>query len=116
LRGIGDASNGRGRSRAGGGELPEEGDDKWDPLVGEGERESRTGLGSVQGRPWADSWAGPNRSPSTFSYFLYSFSFSFSVFLIYFVSFAKSIQINSNKFLNSSKIHNIVLKQQETCF
>jgi hypothetical protein len=77
------------------------------PVEGRGQR--RTLLGGLDAGPRDPSGAGPKVTPAAFSYFLYSFSFSFSVFLIYFVPFAKSIQINSNKFLNSSKIQHNVL-------
>jgi hypothetical protein len=49
----------------------EEGDAVWGPGVGEGERDSCTGSGSIQGGPWAGSLAGPNRSPAVFSSFFF---------------------------------------------
>jgi hypothetical protein len=53
--------------------------------------------------------AGPERLPSTFFHFFCSFLFLFFCFLIYFITFTKLIQINSNHFLNSSENqHNIL--------
>jgi hypothetical protein len=57
--------------------------------------------------PWAGLMAGPNRSPAA----PFSFLNSFSVFLIYSISFAYLFQINSDKFLNSSNIYCNVLTQ-----
>jgi hypothetical protein len=75
----------------------------------EGRGQRHTLSGGLDAGPRDPSGAGLKVTPAAFSYFLYSFSFSFSVFFIYFVPFAKSIQINSNKFLNSSKIQHNVL-------
>jgi hypothetical protein len=48
------------------------------------------------GGPWAACGTGPNGSPGPLSYFLFFPSFSFSIFLISFISFAFVIQIDSN--------------------
>jgi hypothetical protein len=71
----------------------EVGDDRWGPGVNEGERESHTGSGSVQGGPWAE-WV-----PFGLFLFSYFFSISFSDFLNYFKSFINLLQFKSNKLL-----------------
>jgi hypothetical protein len=80
----------------------------WVSAVGrEGER---TGLGS--GRSWAglaiSSWA--DLVPGALFHFLYSFSISFSVFLICFISFAYLLKFDPNKFLKSSSIQHSAIK------
>jgi hypothetical protein len=62
-------------------EFGEEGADGWGRLVGG--RESGIGyrFGSWPGGPWAGSSDGPKSFPAAFSYFLFFFLFSFSVFL-----------------------------------
>jgi hypothetical protein len=65
--------------------------------------------GAVLGQGRKLVWAGSVPTASLLSFFV--LSFFFFVFLVYFISFANLIQINSNYFLNSSKIHDNVLNQ-----
>jgi hypothetical protein len=76
-------------------------------------REGRRGYRFGMFPGWAvgliRDWAG--LTPQAFFHiFLFLFLFFFS-FLIYFILFANLIQINSNHFLNFSKIQHNVLKQ-----
>jgi hypothetical protein len=75
------------------------------------EEEERTPSGYGDAGPWADCKVGPNRSPWPFSYFLYFFSFSFSVFRFVSISFANLVQIDSNKSLYYSNIQHNLSKQ-----
>jgi hypothetical protein len=56
------------------------GNDRWGSGVGEGERGSRIGLGSVQGGPWAESEARPLLYFFVSFLFLFMFSLFFSIF------------------------------------
>jgi hypothetical protein len=58
------------------------------------------------------SGAGPEGFPwGPFSYFSFSSSFSFSVFLNSFISFAYLVQIASNQLCKVSKIQNNIPRQ-----
>jgi hypothetical protein len=59
----------------------------------------------------ADSDTGPNRSLRPLFIFILFSPFSFSVFLISFIDFAKKLQFNSNHFQKFCKIHCKVLNQ-----
>jgi hypothetical protein len=94
--------------------LPEEGgrSDRWDPVVS-GWR--RVGIPFrvevVLGQSGFCGWAKSDPvALFPFSFFLFVFDFLFC-FLFYFVSFAKMVQNNSNKFLYSSNILHSVLSQ-----
>jgi hypothetical protein len=60
--------------------LPEVGDDTWDRASVRERGRARTGSGWCLDGPWAAFLAGPKVIPRPFSYFIYFFSFSFSIF------------------------------------
>jgi hypothetical protein len=63
------------------------------------------------GGQWAACGTGPKFIPEALFFF-----FSFSVFLIPFIDFAKLLQMKSNHFQKFCKIQDKVLNQQQTCF
>jgi hypothetical protein len=87
------------RNRARAGLLPGEGDDpdRWATLVGVWQGEAGTDSGRLGLGPWARSGLGPDLVPWPLTLFFCSF-FSFSVFLICSIIFAKMIQIKPRQF------------------
>jgi hypothetical protein len=79
--------------------------DSWGPLIREmRERELGTGSGYRLVGPWAASGVGLNRCPSALFIFFLSFLLFFFLFPISFITFANLVQIESNQFVNFSKI------------
>jgi hypothetical protein len=84
---------------------------RWTPpSAGEGRESTDSGFNPRVGRGLV-SVLGRNVSPGPFSYFSLLCFFSFSIFLISFIDFAKMLQINSNRFQKFCKIHSKVLNQ-----
>jgi hypothetical protein len=77
--------------------------DMWVPPVIDGRGEKLTPSGFWPGGPWAASRAGLNGIPRPVFIFILFSSYSFSVFPISFLLFAKMLQINSNHFQKFSK-------------
>jgi hypothetical protein len=89
-----------------------EGDDRWVPPVGEGEREEGcTGSGEGFLGHGPVSCLGRFGSPWPSSIFLFFSIFFFFCFLYFFISFSNLIQNTSNKILSHSNNQHSVLNQ-----
>jgi hypothetical protein len=80
--------------------------------VSEVEALARNGSGFRELTGWAEIRSGPNCPLRPLFYFLYFFSFSFSVFsFLFFITFDFVVQMKSNQILKFSNIQNNILKQ-----